>query len=67
MMNPTLVIEFTPFNHGDEVRCDWCEDENAAWYNDLLNLAYCKDCMADIQAEHDTHNALVIVGKEALR
>jgi hypothetical protein len=33
--------------------CDYCESKTILWYNELLCLGYCKDCMNDLQKEYE--------------
>ena len=33
--------------------CDYCEMKQIAWYNELLCLGYCAECMRDMIAEYE--------------
>jgi hypothetical protein len=33
--------------------CDYCEIKPISYYNELMCLGYCKDCMDDLQEEYE--------------
>lgn len=33
--------------------CDNCETQVTAWYNELLTMGYCKECMTAMQEDYN--------------